>query len=68
MIVVYEVAAEDYMEVFNDAAARRDHGWRMLSVDSLAVRTQGAAFAMFTGNSHALDVRYTVLYEKVEPA
>ena len=68
IVVVYDVAPEGYMEVYSDAATRRLRGWRMLSIDSQVLGFTGSAGNLLfnTGGGSATEVRYTVLYEKVD--
>lgn len=68
IVVVYDVAPKDYMEVYDDAATRRLSGWRMLSIDSQALGFMGSAGNLLfnTGGGSATEVRYTVLYEQLD--
>ena len=70
VVVVYDVKPDDYLDVYNDAAGMRDAGWRMQSIDSQVIRFTGtAANVLFdSGGGYATEVRYTVLYEQVDPA
>ena len=67
IVVDHEVHPNDRMPVWNDAAARRLEGWRMLSVDTLVTGYTGSAAQLLldTGGGSATAVRYTVLYERV---
>lgn len=69
MVVVYLVDPNDYLDVYNDAAGWREAGWRMLSIDSQVIGFTGGASNVLwdSGSGYATEIRYTVLYEKVEP-
>lgn len=69
MVVVYVVDPDDYLDVYNDAAGWREGGWRMLSIDSQVIGFTGGASNVLwdSGSGYATKVRYTVLFERVEP-
>ena len=70
MVIVYLVSANGYEQVYTDAAAWREAGWRMLSIDSQVIGFTGKASNVLfdSGSGYATDIRYTILFEKVEPA